>query len=238
MAQQSHAWMCGQIGRAWGNDGFGDVVPREEVCLAAEQHELGMVDWDLEPGLDVQTGLPAPVTRLDLDTHLPLRLHGPRRLAGQSRYAALIASLHHVSFYDGPGRLGRMRRPGRQIEDYLRRSATFQAQLRATLPASDAEIERNWRLVRAWDGLSHALLLGRAPCTVPGVPAADDATVDVRLAKRDGEHTLDPWPFAEDRLAVRSEGRLLSEPSGDLETLHAALARAPWVELSYTLAPA
>src|SRR5438445_591647 len=68
VAQQAHAWMCGQLARAWGNARFGVVVPAEEVCLAAEQHELGMVDWDLAPALDPDTGLPATVTRLDLST--------------------------------------------------------------------------------------------------------------------------------------------------------------------------
>lgn len=230
--------MCGQLGRAWGNERFGEVAPAEEVCLAAEQHEVGMGAWDLDPALDPETGLPRTVTRMDPDVHLPLRLESPRRLMAQSRYAALLASLHHVSFYRPPPVVGLARRPGRQIHSYLKRSADFRAQLRPTLDASDAEIDRNWRLVRAWDGLSHDLMFDRAPCKRGEVPAADDRLVELQVSRRDGAHAIDPWPFAAARVVVRTEGRLLEETFTDERRLHEALAEAPWLELRYELVAA
>ena len=39
ITQPMHAWLAGQLARAWGNERFGDVEPLEEVCLGAEQHE-------------------------------------------------------------------------------------------------------------------------------------------------------------------------------------------------------
>ena len=39
ITQPMHAWLAGQLARTWGNERFGDVVPFEEVCLGAEQHE-------------------------------------------------------------------------------------------------------------------------------------------------------------------------------------------------------
>ena len=35
ISQPAHAWLCGQLARAWGNELFGEVTPLEEVCLAA-----------------------------------------------------------------------------------------------------------------------------------------------------------------------------------------------------------
>ena len=40
IGQPAHAWVSGQLARAWGNDGFGRFAPWEEVCLAAEQHDV------------------------------------------------------------------------------------------------------------------------------------------------------------------------------------------------------
>lgn len=235
VTQQAHAVMCGQLGRAWGNERFGPFTPREEVCLAAEEHEIGMVDWDLAPELDPATGLPVTVMGMDPSTHLPLRLHGPQRLMAQSPYAALIASLHHTSFYEQPRVLGLGRRRARQIRAYLRRSAEFQARLRAAVDAPDVEVERNWRLVRLWDGISHALMLGRTPRTFDGVPAAGGGEVDLRLEPRDGAYVLDPWPFAADRVETHVTGRLLEEAFDDQERMRAALAAAPEVTLTYVL---
>ena len=58
VGQASHAWLCGQLARAWGNERFGAVVPLDEVALGAEQHDVGMARWDLDPVRNPQTGLP------------------------------------------------------------------------------------------------------------------------------------------------------------------------------------
>lgn len=229
--------MCGQLARAWGNQRFGPLEPAEEVCLAAEQHEVGMGAWDLEPELDLETGLPRTVTAMDPDVHLPLRMESPRRLMAQSRYAALLVSLHHTSFYDRPASIGLLRRAGRQIRDYLEQSAALQARLRETVEAGDPEIERNWRLVRTFDGLSHDLLYDRAPCGRGGVPAADGALVELSIERRHAAHTIDPWPFTADRVLVRSEGRLLAGMFSDERSMREALVRAPWIDIGFELVP-
>ena len=202
--QAEHARQCGEIARAWAQP------PGPEVVLAAEQHELGMVEWDRAPELDPDSGLPRTVTRMRLDAHLPLRLDGPRRLAERSPYAGLLASLHHVSFYRKPPVHGLLRRPGRQISSYLRASAAFQRGLRAQLDVTDEQIDGDWRLVRRWDGISHMLLHDRL----------DD---------------LDPWPFASDHVDLPITARVLEGAFRDSEALHTALAEAPSIELPYAI---
>ncbi|HEY2594793.1 MAG TPA: DUF3891 family protein, partial [Chloroflexota bacterium] len=57
VGQASHAWLSGQLARAWGNDRFGAVEPLAEVALGAEQHDVGMAGWDLAPVRNPETGL-------------------------------------------------------------------------------------------------------------------------------------------------------------------------------------
>ena len=43
IGQASHAWISGQMARAWAEP----FERHDEVCLAAEQHDVGMAEWDL-----------------------------------------------------------------------------------------------------------------------------------------------------------------------------------------------
>ena len=68
--QQSHAWISGQLARVWGNDRFPSPEPWEEVCLAAEQHDIGMAGWDRDPTFNPETGLPYSFLEMPLEVHL------------------------------------------------------------------------------------------------------------------------------------------------------------------------
>ncbi len=39
--QPCHAWLSGQMARAWGNEHLAAPMPYDEVCLAAGQHDIG-----------------------------------------------------------------------------------------------------------------------------------------------------------------------------------------------------
>ncbi len=49
VGQAAHAWISGQLAREWGNDAFASPEPLHDVCLGAEQHDVGMAEWDLAP---------------------------------------------------------------------------------------------------------------------------------------------------------------------------------------------
>ena len=70
IGQPAHAWLSGQLARTWGNERFGTVEPWEEVCLAAEQHDAGMAEWERRPTLNPGTGLPRSFMELPLGEHL------------------------------------------------------------------------------------------------------------------------------------------------------------------------
>lgn len=251
VGQPAHAWLCGQFARAWGSERFGPVLPLDDVVLGAEQHDLGWQNLDLAPPLDPSTGLPENFTEVPLAVSTELWRSGPVRLVPQSRYAALLATMHGRRLYE---RIDLSRRGTEEVaavSALLTESAAREAELHAALredsvlaPYADAvRIAHNSGLLWAWDGLSLALLLDWAPHTLRAVPA-DGGAVDIDLRavpERAGMPTLSlsPWPFADPAgLVVRTEGRRLTSPVTSEAALHAALAAAPWETVRFALVPA
>jgi hypothetical protein len=234
IGQPSHAWVSGQLARAWGNERFGAVAPREEVCLAAAQHDIGWAERDLEPLYNPETGRPRSFMEMPIDLHLGLFTDGPRSLLTQSRYAALLVSMHGSRLY---ARRDLDRVPPSDadaIRAFLLEQLEFQRGLIATLGAEPAEIERNSLLVWTWDYLSLALCLDWAPATAKGCPTAE-GTVDLELTGDGGRLSVDPWPFSVPELTVRCEGRRLPGRFADEDALRAEFAAAPWETLEFEL---
>ena len=229
VTQRQHAEMCRAIGAAWGNDEFGNVEP--VVLLAAEEHELGWAELDAEPPLDARTGTPLTVRDMHFGRYMHAELEGPRRLAARDPHAALLVSLQHASMYSRPSALGgRLTRDGRLLRSFFADSDELQRELRAGLEVPEERLERQWRLARAWDGLSHDLLLDRAPCDRPRVPTADGTLVSLALGRAGDEITVDPWPFRSERVSIPVRGRRLVDGRWS--------AGAPEVTLTYALRPA
>jgi hypothetical protein len=234
IGQASHAWVSGQLARAWGGDAVAPLDPREEVCLGAEQHDVGMAEWDLAPALNPRTGRPRSFVEMELGVHLALWSAAPRKLLTQSRYAALIVSVHATIIY-GRSDLSTMN-PARAepIRAFLAQQREVQAALRAELGASEEEIARNGRLVFAWDWLSLALCLRWPGGDTPSVPLAAGIGPLDYVPTEEGA-TLSPWPFAVPELRVVCEGRRLEGRYDDEPAMHAALDAAPLVRLEFRL---
>jgi hypothetical protein len=257
VGQASHAWLCGQLARVWGNDRFGAVEPLDEVALGAEQHDVGMARWDLTPVRNPETGLPESFMEMGAAVNARLWSAGPQRLVTQSRYAALMAIMHGRRLYErhdldaaAPAQAAAIRAfltHARELEDSL--SASLRADP-ATAPHATAEsVARNSQLLWTWDMISLALLLDRGPLRLESVPTATGGVVDVTLEMvpprvrepRDGVSTvsLDPWPFAAPTVRLHCEGRRLAERFASDAALADGLAAAPWETVAFELvAPA
>ncbi|MDH4177284.1 MAG: DUF3891 family protein [Thermoleophilia bacterium] len=236
VAQPAHGETCAQLGRAWGNDLMGRVQPVDDVLLAAARHDDGWTVWERTPTLDAATGLPHTFATAPFTVHLAIHARWSRELATENAYAGLLVSLHHASFFARPGRIGRLRAGGRRIAAFLDELDVLCRELRLRLDASDDEVERNRRLVRTWDGISHDLLVNVLPRVRSDVPALEGAR-ELTIA-RDGDHfTVEPWPFGPGVVTVATRGRLLRETFSDEGEMRQALDAAPWVELSYELRP-
>ncbi len=154
----------------------------------------------------------------------------------QSRYAALLVSLHGTLLVERfPPEGGEEVR--RALADYREQERGFQARVLDSLRgdprygrhSTPETVERNRELIFAWDGLSLALVHG----VVEERTSAGHA-----LAPVDGgpEHvTVAPWPFREDSVTVTCEGRLLRETFADEQELRRGLAKAPWTTIETRL---
>lgn len=239
IGQPSHAWISGQLARAWGNDEFGAVEPAEEVCLAAAQHDVGWATRDLQPIFNPETGLPRSFMEMPLGIHLGIFTDGPRSLVSQSRYAALLVSMHGSRLY---ARRDLERLPADDadaIRAFRSEQRSFQEALIGGLEADPAAVERNSLLIWAWDYLSLAVCLDWARATAKGCPTAT-GSVDLEISAGRGpkEIELGPWPFRARSLSVRCEGRRLTERFEDEERMRRAFERAAWETLVFELVPA
>jgi hypothetical protein len=215
IGQPAHAWLSGQMARNWSPR----PEPYEEVCLGATQHDAGMADWDAEPELNAETGLPQSFMEMALDTHLRLWSHAPRRVLPQSRYAALLVSMHGTALYEMRDLTKMSPGDAAKVKDYLDGQRTLQAQLATGLDQD--QVERNQQLVWLWDFLSLALCLRWNGRGVSGLTYTGT--------------TFEPWPFRDESVTLRTEGRRLAGRFDDEDAMRAALAAAPWVTLEFRL---
>jgi hypothetical protein len=239
IGQASHAWLSGQLARAWGNEAFGPVEPWDEVCLAADQHDVGMAAWDLKPSYDERTGLPNSFMEMPLEVHTQLWLAGPRRLVSQSAYAALLVSLHGWRLYNRRDLSRSAPEDAERIRAFLAAQQDFQSEMVGLLaghPEVEPErLERNSLLLWTWDSLSLGLCLAWAPDTVKGVPLRQGST-DVELTTTGANtFTLAPWPFQTDTVLVHCEGRRLPERFTNESEMLRALASASVTTLEFGL---
>jgi hypothetical protein len=222
IGQASHAWISGQLARAWSPR----PEPFEQVALAAEQHDVGMAEWDLRPTLNPETGLPHSFLELPVQTAIGLWAQAPYKLLTQSRYAALLVSMHGTALQNLRD-LDKLTSTDRAlVEAYVEDQRRLRERLIEQLAADREQLARNQRQVWAWDSFSLGLCLDWERTTVDGIELT-----------RIGRHrfTFSPWPLTASELYVYGEGRRLH---GRFETeleLHDALANAPTAYLRFTL---
>ena len=224
ITQPAHAGLSGELARVWGNGLFAEPRPRNEIAAAAAQHDLGMAEWDAEPELDPQTGWPMSFLEMPLETHLRLWSAAPRLALMQSRWTALLVSMHGAYLYSG-----RADRPG--VQDFLDRQRQIQAELRASLEVSEADATRNQRLLVAWDWMSLALCRDDLPATVEA-----ERAIQLRAAGP-GRVTVSPWPFGVDEVAAHVDARRLDRRFEDEAAMRDALATAHWERIELRLTP-
>jgi hypothetical protein len=247
ITQPTHAWLSGQLARVWGNERFGEVAPWEEVCLGAEQHDVGHTAWELAPTLNLQTGLPYSFLEMPRQLHVQLWSQASRFVLPQGRYAALLVSLHGTRLYQRYDAANDLPENAVAVQDYLQRELAFQEELLTSLRsdphyrpyATEKVVARNRQLVGIWDALSLAICFGRtSPQSWEQVPTAKGTTT-LTLVPSDDPTTLmlTPWPFRRQSVTLVYEGRYLTETYSDEASMRQALAHAPWVTLQTVLSP-
>lgn len=232
ITQPAHAWLAGQVARAWGNARFAAPEPLEDVVLGTAQHDVAWSDYDRHPPLHAEAGraasfIEAPTRERHLIWH-----DAPDRVIAQSPWAALLVSLHgtniHTRYVD-PATL-----PAGEaalIARYLDEQRALQDRLIALLGTDRARAERQGELLFCLDALSLSLCHGWPERELPAV---DGTAVRCRPTGQ-REATLEPWPLGTDRLELTLRARTFTERFADEAALHAALAAAPYREVAFIL---
>ncbi|MBD2725936.1 DUF3891 family protein [Nostoc sp. FACHB-892] len=250
ITQPHHAWLSGQLARAWGNEQFGQFLPKEEVSLAAEQHDIGWLRWEQQPTLNPQTGYPYKFTELATEVHIDI-WSGAKQLAlPLGRYATLLISLHGTGLYERFTNWQNSEKSARIVQDFFKNEYAFQNQIIELLQKDEyyspyvmpEVIERNKKLVATWDALSIILCEGKTgEHYVNQVPTTNGITTLKLSLTEDKEHfhtvIMSPWVFEQSEIKLVYEGRLLRETFSDEAAMQKVLTSDCWVTLSTTLIP-
>lgn len=251
ITQPAHAWVSGQLARAWGNDQIGSFSPWRDVCLAAEQHDIGWLLWEATPQLNPETGYPYHFTELPIPTHMKIWSDAKQLSLSFGRYVSLLVSLHGTGLYE---RFTSWQQSSDRhlVENFLRDEKAYQHELVGLLKTdiyyessvSRAVIERNRQLIATWDWLSILMCTGfEGSKQVPDVPMADDVQT-VMLTSKPSDSTsatevirITPWVFQDDSVSVKVEGRVLYDAQSSDAAMRQALDEASWATLDIVLTP-
>jgi hypothetical protein len=251
ITQPAHAWVSGQLARAWGSRRFGTFYPYEEMCLAAEQHDIGWLEWERAPTLNLKTGRPHSFMDLPVPDHTTMWSSSGELAKIQGRYSALLISMHGSGLYERHDGSKDSPQDARLIQEYLKDAHAFEAALLADLKRdniygshylSPEIIARNRRLIGVWDYLSLMVCMGlkegqsrtieRVPCA-KGVAALTLKSLGNEMV----DYAISPWPFKTKLCQLQVDGRKLPRTFNDQEAMRAALKSAEWVTMTIVLQP-
>ncbi|MCR0980552.1 DUF3891 family protein [Roseomonas populi] len=240
--QPSHALLAGQMMAAWGAPGFARPDPAPEVILAASQHDIAWLPWEVAPTLDPETGLPHAFTQLGAAVHAPMWARGVETArAAYGLWPALLISLHGTRIYTqymDPDRLPPEDHAA--IDRNNAKEEALQADWTAKLGALPDQVARNSALVAVTDALSLALCFAD-PSKAGEAPMEDGSTRKMKLVRQGtARWSLDPWPFRDSTLTLRCETIRLPTATRwtDEEAMRRDLRDATWSTLAETLVPA
>ena len=210
ISQPAHAWVSGQLLRAWAD-------PLEEpLLLAAEQHDLGWLDWETAPSFDPQTGRPHLFQAVGAAVHAPMWAKGVERALGAwgTRVALLISRHGGLIYTRYTDRHRVAAADAAAANHYLETQAPLQTTWARALGLDAGVLERDSALVALSDTLSLALCGGLSTPLRVEAPDRTGGMQTLQLMARPesaAEFTLSPWPFKGEALVVEGEARAMPE---------------------------
>ena len=246
MSQPAHAWVSGQLARNWCEMDF--VGVREEVCLAAEQHDIGFLAWEQAPTLNPSTGLPHTFLEMPRRMHLDIWTTGIQHLLRFGRYPALLVSRHFTCLAKRNGHNGTSE-DERLLIDFLERQDEFQTSLETSLSndfhygefSTEEIVRHHQQLVSLWDWMSLLLCHGLETGHALGWPGWKRASSELKLTPVSTEITtkvmIAPWPFITPALTLICEGRRLLRTYNEENEMREGMRAAAPVMVPIYLVP-
>jgi Protein of unknown function (DUF3891) len=265
LTMAEHTQMCGQMACAFGNDRFAPLAPFDEVVYVVENHDRGWDSYDANPGLDPATRVPYIMARTPTPDAVKTNRGSPDFNEAHHPYCGLLSSMHSWGLYNGRYGFSKfvprtqtstsisvadVHRP--LIDAMLAYEEARQARLKAALAAEEAthdwveehHLFQNYKQLQFFDTMSlyfHLRHAGeRGTETYVHVPLNAEADTTVVLKKNDDRvYSLDPFPFAGDRLTIVCRGRYVMPFRVDFppDRVGAALRELPADRQTYELVP-
>jgi len=236
-----HNDLCAAFGRAFGNDRFERLEPVEQTIYVVGNHDRGWDEWDANPALDPKSGLPCGLATTPPMDAIATNWKSPDFNERHHPYCGLLSSMHSWGLYNA--RYGysefRVRRGGspsipinpdyaaetrKMLKDELARQERLKNELAAD-PGTREWVEeshliQNYKQLQFFDTLALYFNLRHAgeheEEVYACVPLGRDADTEVTLMPLgDCVYSLDPFPFAGDRLEVYCQGRYMKPISAN-----------------------
>jgi len=241
--QTDHSKVAGFLAAHWGNNAFAAPTPYRSVVLAAQEHDSGWQEWEMQPATLNDRGYPLDYHddsvkylgkfRFDFDKN------GVRRVVERDLYAGLLVLMHGVGLRNaGYGTLSYPpdRTADPLVKEFVREQEALRMKLLDRLRRADAfrefateeKIWVNYKLITIFDQLAqficnrYPLNNGKVRQRGPQSDLSNDPVPvapgqdDVRLTvdvTDENNATVRPYPFDSDPLVVSFPARLVAKRS-------------------------
>ena len=248
ITMDEHTTFAGLLARAFGNETFEPVAPRDEMLWVVDYHDRGWQELDAEAALDPKTGLPYNLTQTPFGDIIKTSNKSPSFNQNHHAYCGLISSMHSWGLYNG--RYGMSDHvlldsiavenrgiADSMLDDELKRQEELKAELAkdATTAAwvESDHLMQNYKQLQFFDtvalyfNLKHAGIRGEASFEHVPRSATDDATIALR-EEGEGTYSFSPYPFVKDGLELWFTGHYLEpQTKGTKADLQEILATTP-----------
>lgn len=233
-----HTALAGQFARAFGNETFEPVEPRELLLYMISNHDKGWVGFDAAPKTDPRTRLPYNLVETPAEDITKTSAASPDFNEKRHPYCGLLSSMHSWGLYNGRygmsdkvliDTISPKDRPlaDRMLEAELTRQRRLKAQLandpEAAAWIEDAHLFQNYKQLQFFDTLAlyfnrtHEGARGEARFDRVPMSAHQDVTITVRPL-RPGVYSLSPYPFDESPANFTFSGRYIKPFDSSGET--------------------
>jgi hypothetical protein len=245
--QSAHAYISGMIAAHWIGDGTMELAPRNDLILAAYNHDAGWVDAERCLGLNEQ-GMPRTFTEMPLDDHFAIWQDSIEAVFFQNRYAGLLTSRHCTALYEL--RLRFVADPPEdkaRIQAFLDHWHCWQAEVTGalvnhpfySLVAQPDRLAENVRLLQVWDYLS--LLLGMSAVheqTLEDIPLNTGVRGTLQVASHGARGmALDPFPLDAPLTCWIEARQIIGGPFNSESNFQTIVAAVPYQSLVFEIVP-
>ena len=230
MTMTEHTTFAGKVGRAFGNDAFEPVSPRDEVLHIVDHHDDGWAVFDVQMQFDPKTRYPYHLVHTPLEEILKTSARSPTLNEQHHPYCGLLSSMHSWGLYNGRyglsdhvliDQIDPDVRP--QVDAMLDGELDRQGRLKEKLASDpqtagwleESHVMQNYKQLQFFDTLSlyfHCNHVGvRSVVEFPHVPknATEDVTVEISPGAGNS-YVLSPFPLVEPGVEFEFDGRYIT----------------------------